>query len=388
MERKDRLMSLDALRGFDMLWIMGFSSVVTSLCALAGSKDCWLAQQMTHVAWHGFRHHDTIFPLFLFLAGASWPFSYAGQVKRGFSTGQIVLRCLRRMLVLCAIGVFMVGGFFRDLDFGKVRYDSILAHIGICWCVAAFVYMFVKSWKARLGIVIGLLGVHWLILGVFRAPDVAALLSSTDPQVAKKVASYAVTGMDNFSFVGNVAGWIDRAFMPGRLFEGIFDPDGALAKVTGIALAMLGVFAGEVLRKESVSGNRKTLLLAGTGAVAVVLTLCLQPFCPVNKKIWTATFVLASAGYAYLMLSLFYWIIDVKGFRKWAFVFMVIGMNSITIYLLMKVIPFQSVSKYFLDGVAALGNGAWSAFVIEFGRVVAEWLVLWYLYRKGTFLRV
>ena len=387
MEKKERLMSLDALRGFDMLWIMGLANVVTNLCTLIGAKGCWLAQQMTHVEWHGFHHHDTIFPLFLFLAGASWPFSFAGQVKRGYSTGRIVLRCLRRMVVLCLLGVFFFG-FFRHLDFGKVRYDSILAHIGICWYVAALVYMFVKSWKARLGIVAGLLVVHGLILGLCRAPDAAALLASTDPEVAKKVASYAAFGTDNFSFVGNVAGWIERTFVPGKLYEGIFDPDGVLAKITGIALAMLGVFAGELLRQESLSGNRKTLVLAGAGVAAVALTLGFAPLCPVNKKIWTSTFVLASAGYAYLMLALFYWIIDVKGLRKWAFVFMVVGMNSITIYLLMKFIWFGGVSKFFLEGVAALGNGAWNAVVIGVGQLVAEWLVLWYLYRKGTFLRV
>lgn len=387
MEKKERLMSLDALRGFDMLWIMGLANVVTNLCTLIGAKGCWLAQQMTHVEWHGFHHHDTIFPLFLFLAGASWPFSFAGQVKRGYSTCRIVLRCLRRMVVLCLFGVFFFG-FFRHLDFGKVRYDSILAHIGICWCVAALVYMFVKSWKARLGIVAGLLVVHGLILGLCRAPDAAALLASTDPEVAKKVASYAAFGTDNFSFVGNIAGWIERTFMPGKLYEGIFDPDGVLAKITGIALAMLGVFAGELLRKEDFSGNRKALVLAGAGVAAVALTLGFAPLCPVNKKIWTSTFVLASSGYAYLMLALFYWIIDVKGFRKWAFVFMVVGMNSITIYLLMKFIWFGGVSKFFLEGVAALGNGAWNAVVIGVGQLVVEWLVLWYLYRKGTFLRV
>ena len=91
--KNERLMSLDALRGADMLCIMGLSGAIMAFCSWIGMKDCWLATQMTHVDWHGFLQHDTIFPLFLFLAGASWPFSFAGQVKRGYSTGRIVLRC-------------------------------------------------------------------------------------------------------------------------------------------------------------------------------------------------------------------------------------------------------------------------------------------------------
>ena len=386
MEKRERLMSLDALRGFDMLWIMGFSGAVVALCSLLGMKDCWLATQMTHVDWHGFRHHDTIFPLFLFLAGVSWPFSHAGQVARGASTGRIVLKCLRRMLSLVLIGLALSGLF--KFDFAQCRYDSILAHIGICWCVAALLHMFVKSWKVRLGIVAALLIGHWLILFLCRAPDAAALLASTDPVVAKKVASYAATGTDGFSFVGNVAGWIDRAFMPGKLYEGIFDPDGTLAKLTGVALAMLGVFAGEILRRDSLPGGRKAAILAGAGLGALALMCAWMPVCPVNKKIWTSTFILAAAGYSFLMLALFYWIVDVRGCRKWTFFFRVIGMNSITIYVLMFVLGFNQVSRFFFGGVASWGNADWSRLVILLGQVAIEWLVLLFLYRKDTFLRV
>ena len=386
MDKKSRLMSLDALRGFDMLWIMGFSGAVVALCSLAGAKDCWLAEQMTHVAWHGFRHHDTIFPLFLFIAGVSWPFSYASQVAKGTPSSKIVLKCLRRLFLLFVFG--LVAGRALNFDFAKYRYDSILAHTGVCWFVAALLYMYVKSWKARLGIAFALLVVHWLVLYTCTAPDAAALLASTDPAVAKKVASYAAYGTDNFSFTGNIAGWMDRTFMPGRLYEGIFDPDGLFGKVSGISLALFGVLAGELLRRQELSGNRRALLLAGAGVAALVLTYAWSPVCPVNKKIWTSTFVLAAAAYSYLMLALFFWIIDVKGFRKWAFFFQVIGMNSITIYMLKGIVNFGGVADYFLCGVASWGNGDWRRLVMALGSVAAQWIVLWHLYRKNTFLRV
>jgi len=379
-------MSLDALRGADMLFIMGFSGAIMSFCAWIGLKDCWLATQMTHVAWHGFRHHDTIFPLFLFLAGVAWPFSYASQVAKGRTTGAILRKIGFRVLALFFLG--MVSANFFAFKFEMYRYDSVLAHIAVCWAGAALLYMFVRSWKVRVAIVFALLAVHWAVQYFIAAPDAAALLASTDPAVAKKVASYAAYGTDNFSFTGNIAGWIDRTFMPGRLYEGIFDPDGLLAKVSGIPLALLGVLAGELLYAKRFSGNRKALLLLGAGLAALALTFAWMPWCPVNKKIWTGTFVLASASYAFILLSVFYWIIDVKGFRRWSFFFRVIGLNSITIYVAMRFVGFGQMSRFFFGGIAGFGDKDWSAFVFAMGTVAIEWLVLLFLYRKNTFLKV
>ena len=386
-EKSERLMSLDALRGADMLFIIGFSGVLVSLCQLLGfGKDCWLATQMTHVMWHGFRHHDTIFPLFLFLAGVSWPFSYASQIAKGRSTAAILRKMCWRVGALFFLGL-ATADFFA-FKFASYRYDSVLTHIAVCWAGAALLFMFVKCWKVRLVIAVALLAAHWAVLFFFVAPDASALLSSTDPFVVKKVASYAAYGTDHFSFTGNIAGWMDRTFMPGRLHEGIFDPDGLFAKVSGISLAMMGVFAGELLRAKSLSGNRKTLILLAAGAAALVIMFCWMPWCPVNKKIWTSTFVLASAAYSFFAIALFYWIIDVKGFRKWTFFFRVIGMNSITIYVMVRFVNFGSISRFFFSGVAGFGGKEWSELVIAAGMIAIEWLVLLFLYRKNTFLKV
>lgn len=383
----DRLLSLDALRGSDMLFIMGFSGAIVSFCAWLGLKDCWVATQMTHVAWHGFRHHDTIFPLFLFLAGVSWPFSYASQVAKGRTTAAILRKIGFRFLALFFLGIVSGSDFF-SFKFETYRYDSVLAHIAVCWAGAALLHMFVRNWKVRVAIVFALLAVHWAVLYFITAPDAAALLASTDSAVAKKVASYAAYGTDNFSFTGNVAGWVDRTLMPGVLYEGIFDPDGLLSKVSGIPLALLGVLAGELLRIGRFSGNRKALILMGAGLAALALTFAWMPWCPVNKKIWTGTFVLASASCAFILLSVFYWIVDVKGFTRWTFFFRVIGLNSITIYVAMRVVDFNWTSRFFFGGLAGVGDKDWSSFVLAMGAVTVEWLVLLFLYRKNTFLKV
>ena len=349
MDKSKRLMSLDALRGADMLCIMGGSSLVMALCALFGAKDCWLATQMTHVAWHGFRHHDTIFPLFLFLAGVSWPYSLAGQRARGKSTAAIVRKILVRMTLLVFLG-FASSTFFA-FDFANVRYAQVLGHIGIGWAVAALLALFVRSFAVRFGVLVAILVGYWALLKFVPAPDAVALAASTDPAIAKKVAAYAAYGTDGFSFVGNLVGWVDRNYLPGKMHELVFDPEGILSSIPAVATAMLGVFSGELLRRTDVSGNRKTLLLLGAGVVSTVACLVWEPWCPINKKIWTSTFVLAAGAYSFVMLALFYWIVDVLGWRRWTFFFRVIGMNAITIYLLMRVIQFRAISKFFFSGV-------------------------------------
>ena len=359
MKPGERLMSLDALRGADMLCIMGASEVVVALCALSGCPDGWLALQMKHVAWHGFRHHDTIFPLFLFLAGVSWPFSL------GFATAK-----------------------FFSFDFVNTRYCNVLGHIGIGWAAAAAISLVVRGTLAKLAIIAAILAGYWALLAFTVAPDAAALVASSYPAVAQKIASYAAYGSDGFSFSGNIIGWFDRKFMPGSLHEVVFDPEGLLSSISAVATAMMGVLAGEFLRRTNLSGNRKAFVLAGAGVVCAALALAWEPWCPINKKLWTSTFVLESGAYSLTMLALFYWIVDIRGWRRWTFCFRVIGMNALAIYLLQRFVNFQFTSKFFLSGVAGLGDANWSAFVLSMGQMALGWLVLYFLYRKNVFFKV
>ena len=383
----ERLLSLDALRGADMIFIMGFAGAVVAFCDFCGwGGSCWLAEQMRHVQWHGFHHHDTIVPLFLFLAGASWPFSYAKQTGAGVPTRKIVLRIFRRVFLLFLIGLMWSGLF--SFNWRMYRWDSVLAHIGICWAAAALLSMWLSSFRARLLAAVAILAGCWIVQISVRAPDAAALLASTDPAVAKKVAQYAAFGTDNFSFTGSIIGWFDRTFMPGRLHEGIFDPDGLLCKFAGTVTALLGVFSGDLLRRSDMSGNRKTLILFAAGTISLVACLVWSPWCPVNKKIWTPTFVLAAGAYSYFALAVFYWVIDVRGWKRWALFFQIIGMNAITIYMLRRIVPMRHISEFFLKGIASWGDAAWSALVVSLGEVAVGWLVLWFLYRKKTFLKV
>ena len=150
----------------------------------------------------------------------------------------------------------------------------------------------------------------------------------------------------------------------------------------------MGVLSGQLLRSERFSGNRKTLILLGAGTAALALSFAWMPWCPVNKQLSTATFILAAASYSFFVLAIFYWIIDVRGFRKWAFFFRVIGLNSITIYVAMRFVDFGKMSNFFFGGIAGFGDKYWSWFVASMGQIAIEWLVLLFLYRKNTFLKV
>ena len=388
-DKNARLMSLDALRGFDMLWIMGLSRLVIAACAYFGAKGCWLATQMSHPSWQGFTHHDTIFPLFIFLAGATWPFSRASAEARGVKTNRLVLKVLKRTLLLMFIGIAMYDLF--KFNVAATRFDSVLGHIGICWGVAALFYLWIRDWRVYLAVAIGLLVAHWAILYFVTAPDLSALLASTDPAIRKIVASHSspAWGSGNFSYLGNFAGWLDRTFKPGYLALGIVEADGILAKISGSAIAMFGVLAGCLLRREGVSGNRTALTLAGAGVISLVAMAVWMPWCPLNKILWTPSFACATVGYSFLMLAIFYWIIDVRGFRRWTFFFVVIGMNSITIYVLMRLCNFDHTAGIFFGGLSRLVDDAdYAKIVLSFGRLAVEWLLLWFLYSRKIFFKV
>ncbi|MDL2322811.1 SPOR domain-containing protein [Bacteroidales bacterium OttesenSCG-928-A17] len=223
-KKKERLLSLDALRGFDMLFIMGLAGWIVALCNLFPSSGVmsWISLQMRHVEWDGLSHHDTIFPLFLFIAGISFPFSIAKQRASGKTEKQILFKVIKRGIVLVLLGI-VYNGFFR-LDFDHIRYASVLGRIGLAWMFAALLFMHFKS-KVLVVISALILIGYWLLLWLIPG------------------------GPDTFSFEQNLVGIVDRAILPGRLIYGNhFDPEGLLSTLPAIVTAMLGMFTGQFLR--------------------------------------------------------------------------------------------------------------------------------------------
>jgi len=378
----ERLWSLDALRGLDMMMITGLSGFVTAVCQLSGVGGEWMSVQMTHAKWEGVRIMDMVFPLFLFIAGVSFPFACAKYREKGRTTGWIVRKCLFRACALAALGI-AIGGFFK-LNFAHLRVWSVLGRIGFAWMVAAL--LFLKAGRvSRLLVAFGLLLVTWLVMRFLSAPDAQTLAY---PDCLRHLSSL---GNGPFTPVGDFGCWLDRTLTAGHTYRPIFDPEGFSGFLPAVVTAMLGMFAGEFVREGRSSGNRKTLVLAGTGVLSVLggLGLSVAGVCPMVKALWTPAFVLYVGGWSFLVFALFYWVIDVKQCRRWTFVLRVVGMNSITIYVAQRILPFRTIEDFFFKGLLDLVTpAAWHLFFDALAYMTVCWLFLYFLYRKNVFLKV
>jgi len=370
-----RLASLDALRGFDMLWIVGLDLVMRALlAAIPGGSGSWIEQQFHHVAWDGLAFYDTIFPLFVFIAGVSFPFSHAKQVERGASSFQVHLRIFRRMALLLLLGAIYNG--LLQFKFVPFRYASVLGKIGMAWAVAALLYVHLGV-KARVGVLLATLVGYGALLHLV-APD-------------------APTGSGSFTLGGCFPGCLDRlGFTPGDLYcklkvGGVMkpwlEPSGVVVSVLGSsASAMLGMLAGDLLKSARFAPARKAALLASGGVVMLATGLLVALECPIIKNLWTPSFTLVVGGYSLLMLAFFYWIIDVKGHDRWCFFLKVVGVNAITVYLFYRIVNVRAISHFFFGGVASLCSHP--PVIESLGVVTISWLFCWFLNRHKVYLKV
>lgn len=364
-----RLRSLDALRGFDMFWIAGGAGIFVALANLTEWPVLvWWKTQLTHVAWHGFRFEDMIFPLFLFISGIAFPFSVAKRFQGPENRVALYRHLVARGIILVLLGI--VAGNGVRFNFGELRYGSVLGHIGLAWMFAGMIYV---NCRIRVGVVwlVGILVGYWLLLRFTHAPD----LGSTDP----------------FSMEGCIVGYVDRLLLPGRLYKKIHDPEGILSTVPAVATALLGMLTGHFVRARQRTDAKPSDTVLGmvvAAAALILVGLAWSLAFPINKNLWSSSFVCFVGGLSLLLFALFYLIIDVWKVEKWSRFFVVIGMNSITIYLAPKVIDFNKPVQFLLGGVIELFPKAWMPLATSIAYVGIVWLFLYILYRKKIFLKI
>jgi predicted acyltransferase len=364
--RVDRLTSIDALRGFDMFWIVGGDAVARALCKWWGTPEALrLREQFEHVDWEGFRFYDLIFPLFLFLVGVVLPFSLRKYLTGSHPRSHALQRIARRVVLLFLLGLVYNG--LLQFRFDNLRVAGVLQRIAVCYGIAATIFVFARV-RAQVALFPAILVGYWAILMFVPSPET---------QAAGDLAP-----------VSNLAGYLDRHYLPGarRCCYGYGDNEGLLSTIPAVATALLGALAGQWLLSDRGRWARAAGLAAmGIGCLGFGM-LWGRDF-PVIKNLWTSTFVLVAGGWSLLLLALFYTIIDVLGFRAWSFPFVVIGANAITIYVGQRVIPFGEISRFLLGGVAR-HSGSFGPAVVPIGVLVVEWLFLLHLYRHRIFLRV
>jgi predicted acyltransferase len=335
---------------------------------------------LKHAAWNGWTPTDLVFPFFLFIVGVSMTFSFGSRMKRGASRRDLLLHVLWRGAALFAIGLFL-NGFPNHYQLASWRVYGVLQRIAICYVISSILVL----WSERRGwivAVIGCLAGYWVLMRFVPVPGFG-------------VPTHDVPLLDPDR---NIAAWLDRKLLMGHLYEGTRDPEGVLSTIPALATSLLGVLTGEWLRSRR-SAQAKVVGMAVAGVIGVVAGQIFNVWFPINKKLWTSSYVLFTAGLALLCLALCYWILDIKQWRNyWTKPFLVFGMNAIAAYV------FAEVISHLLDNMQ-VGSLTWQEFVYQhvfahlaspmnasliygLSYVLTCWVAMWVLYRKGIFIKV
>ena len=324
-----------------------------------------IAKQLEHVAWHGFVFYDFIFPLFLFIAGVSLSFSLSKGISTGVSKRALYKKVFVRMLLLILLGMLYKNSPFPYFEPSNIRLGSVLGRIGIACFIGGVLYLNFSKIKR----------IYW-IGGILLSYYAALFLIP--------VPGY---GQGDLSFEGNLVGWFDRTFLPGILRQGTYDELGLLTQLSALCITVFGTIAGDIIRSTS-SENKKTFNLVIIGTVCVLIALLWNQHFPINKRLWSSSFIMLTSGLGFLILALFYWIIDVKGYQKWTFFFKVIGLNSLTIYFAYRFINFSYTSKLLIGGLYAPLPEPWHGPINAAGALALVWLFLYILYKKRIFIKI
>jgi predicted acyltransferase len=386
-------MSLDALRGFDMFWIVGGEEIVH---ALYKAWPCgplhFLDGQMDHKAWQGVTFYDLIFPLFVFIVGTSLVFSIPRMIERNGKAAALK-RIFLRSLLLYLLGLFVYGGLAKGVD--HIRWMGVLQRIALSYFFASLIFCAFRL-RGMIVVCVALLVGYWGLTSFIPIRDfniekhhLEAL--NLKPESPEALARYLATTnrvRGRFDDGLNLTQHLDFQYLPGFKWDGAYDPEGYLSTLPAVATCLLGIFAGLLLRNASVPDQKKVLFLLGGGVAAVGLGFLWGLQFPVIKKIWTSSYVLVTGGYACLFLAAFYQIVEIWGWRRWCVPFVWIGMNPITIYLAFNLVPFEEFAQRLIGGPVKQALGAWGELAIALLVVAMMFAFVRFLYKRQIFLRL
>lgn len=379
---KTRLASLDALRGFDMFWIVGAEEIVHGLSRISeGGVVGVMSKQLKHVSWEGFVFYDLIFPLFVFMVGIGVVFSLPKMLEKE-GTKATYIRIVRRFILLFLLGALYDGGW-AELP-GENPLVGVLQRIAFCYLFTSILFINFKRRGLIIAFLVLIIG-YWAMMTFVPAP-----------------------GMDHVSFEKkeNIANWIDYKFLPNKEPGQYYDPEGIAPTFPAVGTCLLGVFAGLLLIERSLTDRRKAAYLLGAGVIMVLLGYLWGLQFPVIKRLWTSSYVLVAGGYSCILLSAFYWIVDIKGWSLWTRPFVWIGANSLTMYLAWELIPFArsiegikrpgeasevlfpSLADRFVGGPLRAYYGDYSDFVLACVGLLLIILVARFMYKRQIFIRV
>jgi predicted acyltransferase len=370
-QQSDRLISLDVFRGITIAGMV-----------LVNNPGSWstIYWPLAHAEWHGWTPTDLIFPFFLFIVGVAIPLAFGRRLESGGSQRDLYLKIVRRSLIIFALGIFLAG--FPYFNFSTIRIPGVLQRIAVCYLVASVIFLNTKV-RTQVIITIALLVIYWLVMTQLHAPGFAP---------------------GDLSKEGSVASFIDRVVLGPHIWKQgkVFDPEGLLSTVPAIATTLFGVLAGQWLRTQK-SAYEKVAGMFAVGAICVVIGWAWNPFFPINKSLWTSSYVFFTGGLALEFLALCYWLIDIKKYQAWTKPFVVFGVNAIVLFVgsgivarsmgLIKVTGADGATISLHNWIFQNGFLSWLppyraslAYAICF---ILVWLgLMWILYRRRIFIKV
>lgn len=375
----NRLVSLDALRGFVMFWIMSGEHIIHALAKAAPIPVfIWMSSQLNHTDWNGITFYDMIFPVFLFVAGVSMPYSFEKKMNAaGVSIPcqlprnekkKIYFSMLKRTCILLFLG-FVVNGLLRFDGYEQTRFASVLGRIGLAWFFAGILYLNF-DFKKQLFWFVGILLGYYFILKLIPVPNFGAGVLTPE---------------------GSFTSYIDQQFLPGRLHSKVYDPEGLFSTIPAIGTALIGVFLGTFLKDKAkaFSTNKKLLIMVASAVVLIGIGILWDYDFPINKRLWTSSFVCYVGGFSILLFTFFYLIIDVMGFYRWAFPLILIGSNSILIYIAYEgLINFGYTAEFIFGGVIKYLPFLWQPVFTALSVTFVQFVLLYFLYKRKLFLKV
>jgi len=366
----DRLVSLDVFRGITVAGMV-----------LVNNPGTWshIYWPLAHASWDGWTPTDLVFPFFLFIVGVAIPLAFGKRMEQGGSKRDLYLKIVKRTLIIFALGIFLAG--FPYFRFSTIRIPGVLQRIAVCYLFASVIFLNTKV-RTQLLIIGALTLGYWALMTLVNAPGF---------------------GMGDLTREGSLASFVDRTvFGPHIWSQGkVYDPEGILSTIPAIATTLFGVLAGQWLRTDK-SQFEKAAGLFVAGAVAIVIGWSWNPFFPINKALWTSSYVFFSGGLALEFLAFCYWLIDIKKYQRWAKPFVVFGVNAIALYVgsglmvdLMGLVdlPWGSerislqgwiFQKLFLSWASPINASL--LYAVSF---ILLWLgLMWILYRRKIFIRI
>ena len=368
-----RLLSLDVLRG---------ATIAAMILVNNGGDEPSSYWPLRHAAWNGWTPTDLVFPFFLFIVGVATAFSLSSRLERGATRQSLLKHILWRGAILFAIGVYLNGFPYHALSTWRIY--GVLQRIAICYVICAVITLWVGK-QGQWAIVLACLAGYWLMMRFVPIPGFG-------------IPAHDVPLLDPDR---NLAAWLDRKLLMGHLYEGTRDPEGLISTIPAIATNLLGVLTGEWLRSPR-SQRTKMFGMAAFGGAAVLAGFWMDTWFPINKKVWTSSFVVFTAGMALVCLALCYWLVDIQGWHGWTKPIQVFGANSIAAYVFAEIaaitlwriqIPRDGATIPAWQFIYEHGFATWLApsdasllFALSF--VIVSWIAMWILYRNRIFLKI